>query len=154
MKKLFVIALLMVGMTIFAQERNRKQQRSQMEQFTPEQKNQLHLKRLTLHLDLDEKQQKEMNVIITEMNAKRETQKATITAMKEKEAKPTAEERFAMKSKMLDEQIVTKKRMEKILSPKQFEKWEQLKGELRAERNEKMKRSEKQNRYKDCEYKF
>ena len=127
MKKLFVLALLLVGTTIIAQERNRKHQGNEMEQFTPEQKSQLMLKKMTLELDLNDSQQKEMSAIISNNVAKKEAHKAEMKAMKEKGVKPTNDERFAMHMKMLDEQIVTKKRMEKILNAKQFEKWTSLK---------------------------
>ena len=115
----------MVGMTVFAQERNRKQHGNEMEQFTPEQRSELQLKKLTLDLDLNESQQKEMKAFIADKNTKMEAHR---TAMKEKGTKPTSDERFAMKSKMLDEQIATKKRIEKILNPTQLEKWNDLKG--------------------------
>ena len=127
MKKLFIIALLMVGTIIIAQERNRKHQGNEMEQFTPEQKSQLMLKKMTLELDLNDSQQKEMSAIISDNVAKKEAHKAEMKAMKEKGVKPTNDERFAMHMKMLDEQIATKKRMEKILNAKQFEKWTSLK---------------------------
>ena len=127
MKKLFIIALLMVGTIIIAQERNRKHQGNEMEQFTPEQKSQLMLKKMTLELDLNDSQQKEMSTIISDNVAKKEAHKAEMKAMKEKGVKPTNDERFAMHMKMLDEQIATKKRMEKILNAKQFEKWTSLK---------------------------
>lgn len=123
MKKLIVVALLLVGTTIMAQERNRKHQGDKMEQFTPEQKSQLMLKKMTLELDLNENQQKEMSVIIADKIAKMETHKTEMKAHKEKGVKPTTDERFAMHIKMLDEQIAAKKRMEKILNAKQFEKW-------------------------------
>jgi len=126
MKKLIVIALLMAGTTIFAQERNRKHQGNEMEQFTPEQQSQLMLKKMTLDLDLNESQQKEMSAIISEKMAKKEAMKAEMKAKKEKGVKPTNDERFAMHMKMLDEQIATKKRVEKILNAKQFEKWSSL----------------------------
>lgn len=126
MKKLFVIALLMAGTTIFAQERNRKHQGNEMEQFTPEQQSQLMLKKMTLDLDLNESQQKEMSTIISEKMAKKEAMKAEMKAKKEKGLKPSNDERFAMHMKMLDEQIATKKRVEKILNAKQFEKWSAL----------------------------
>jgi len=124
-----VMALLMVGITIFAQERNKKQQGNQMEQFTPEQRSELQVKKLTLELDLNESQQKEMKAFIVDKNTKMEAHRTAMKAMKEKGTKPTSDERFAMKSKMLDEQIATKKRMEKILNPKQLEKWNDLKGD-------------------------
>ena len=60
-------------------------------------------------------------------------------AMKEKGVKPTNDERFAMHMKMLDEQIAAKKRMEKILNAKQFEKWTSLKDEHKGNRQEKHK---------------
>jgi protein CpxP len=127
MKKLFVLALLIVGTTIVAQERNRKQHGNEMEQFTPEQQSQLMLKKMTLELDLNDSQQKEMSTIISDKMARKEAHKAEMKAKKEKGIRPSSDELFAMKSKMLDEQIATKKRMEKILTPKQFEKWNELK---------------------------
>ena len=129
-----VLALVMVGMTIFAQERNRKQQGNEMEQFTPEQRSQLQLKQMSLNLDLNDAQQKEMKVVIADMNTKREAHRTAMKAMREKAVKPTTDERFTMKMKMLDEQIVIKKRMEKILNPKQFEKWTALKEEHKGAR--------------------
>jgi periplasmic protein CpxP/Spy len=129
MKKLIVITLLIVGTTIIAQERNRKQRGNEMEQFTPDQKSQLMLKKMTLDLDLTDAQQKEMSAIISDKIAKKESHKAEMKAMKEKGVQPTNDERFAMKMKMLDEQIATKKRVEKILNAKQFEKWTSLKEE-------------------------
>jgi len=134
MKNLFVIALLMVGTTIFAQERNRKHQGNEMEQFTPVQQSQLMLKKMTLELDLNDSQQKEMSAIISDNVAKKEAMKAEMKAKKEKGVKPTNDERFAMHMKMLDEQIATKKRVEKILNAKQFEKWSTLKENHKGNR--------------------
>jgi hypothetical protein len=135
MKKLFVLALLIVGTTMIAQERSRKHQGNEMEQFSPQQKSQLMLKKMTLELDLNDSQQKEMSSIISDKIAKMESHKAEMKAMKEKGVKPTNDERFAMHMKMLDEQIATKKRMEKILNAKQFDKWTSLKEEHQENRN-------------------
>lgn len=139
MKKLIVLALLIVGTTIVAQERNKRPQRMGMEQFTPEQKSQLMLKKMTLELDLNDSQQKEMSAIISEKIAKKEAHRAEMKAMKEKGVRPTNDERFAKQIKMLDEQIATKKRMEKILNAKQFEKWASLKEEHKENRQEMLK---------------
>ena len=126
----------MVGLTTVAQERNRKQHANEMEQFTPAQRNELQLKKLTLELDLNESQQKEMKGFIADMNSKREAHRTAMKAMKEKQTKPTSDERFAMKIKMLDEQIATKKRVEKILDPKQYEKWSELREKRQEDRHE------------------
>lgn len=139
------MTFLLVGMTVLAQERNRKQHGNEMEQFTPEQRSQLQLKKLTLELDLNESQQKEMKIFITDMNTKREAHRTAMKAMKEKETKPTSDERFTMKMKMLDEQIATKKRVEKILNPKQYEKWSELREKHQGDRQRKHQRNHQGN---------
>ncbi len=128
MKKLFIAAILVVGMTSFAQEKKARPERTQMEQMTPEQRNQLQLKKLTLELDLNASQQKEMSKIIAEQTAKREAKMAERKANKDSAKKLTSEELFAKKSQMLDEQIVMKERMEKILTPEQYKKWDDMKA--------------------------
>jgi len=127
MKKLIIATLLLVGISSFAQEKNkmeRRQHEMEMEKFTPEQRNELTLKKMTLELDLSSKQQSQMKSIIAEKSAKRE---AMMKARKENTEKPTRDERFAMKSKMMDEQIAMKTKMKTILSPEQFEKWGAMK---------------------------
>lgn len=145
-KRLIILALLLVGTTIIAQERGRKQQGKEMEQFTPEQKSQLMLKKMTLELDLNEAQQKEMSAMISDKIAKMESHKADMKAKREKEIRPTKDERFAMQMKMLDEQIVTKKRMEKILNAKQFEKWTSMKEGHRENHQNKMQNKHQRKR--------
>lgn len=125
MKKLIIAALLSVGMTTFAQEKPLAK-REKMEQLTPEQRNELHLKKLTLDLGLNASQQKEMAKIISEQSAKMETAKAERKARAEKNQKMTADERFALQSKMLDEKIATKEKVKKVLTAEQFEKWEKM----------------------------
>jgi Spy/CpxP family protein refolding chaperone len=123
MKRLMIAALLIVGLSSFAQDNKvieKRGNRTPMEKFTPEQRNQLMLKKMTLDLDLNAKQQEQMKQIIAEQSTKREAMKAK---QKENKQKPTADELFAMKNKMLDEQIATKNKMKTILSPEQFEKW-------------------------------
>ncbi len=124
----------MAGMTIMAQPRNNRHQRNGMDQFTLEQRSELQVKKLTLELDLTESQQKEIKAFIADKNTKMEAHRTAMKAMKEKGTKPTSDERFAMKSKMLDEQIAAKKRMQKILNEKQFEKWTALKEEHQGNR--------------------
>ncbi|MDD5150515.1 MAG: hypothetical protein PHC28_08540 [Flavobacterium sp.] len=130
MKKLMIAALLVVGMSGFAQNRQEmgnRPDRSEMEKMSPEQQNQLMLKKMTLELDLNAKQQEQVKQIIVEKSAKRESMKTERMAKKDEGKKPTADERFEMKNKMLDEQIAMKDKMKSILSPEQFEKWNDLK---------------------------
>ena len=135
MKKLIIATLLVVGMSAFAQDKKemeKRHHRDEMEKFTPEQRNQLMLKKMTLELDLNAKQQEQMKQIIAEQSTKREAMR---TPRKANQEKPTSDELFAMKNKMLDEQIVMKNKMKSILSPEQFEKWDAMK-EKHHQRNE------------------
>lgn len=130
MKKLFIVALLIVGMTSFAQERKGRTARAEMENLTPEQRNELKLKKMTLELDLNAKQQEQVGQIITEQSVKREAMRAERKAKQEK----STDERFAMKSKMMDEQIAVKNKMKSILSAEQFEKWNAQKEKQQEKR--------------------
>jgi DNA primase catalytic subunit len=125
MKNLIIALVLVLGMTSFAQERKEKPSREEMEKFTPEQRNQLMLKKMTLELDLNAKQQEQVKQVIAEQSTKREAMKAE---QKAKQEKPTTDERFAMKNKMLDNQIAMKAKMKTILTAEQLEKWDAMKG--------------------------
>jgi len=129
MKKLIAAALLIVGMTTFAQEkpeRKEKGERPQIEKFTPEQRNQLRIKKLTLELDLTSSQQQEMGKILAEADAKREAGRAAHKAQKDSPKKLTADERFARQNKMLDEKIAFKAKVKKVLNADQLSKWEKM----------------------------
>lgn len=143
MKKLFLLALLVVGTTTFAQKREEKR-----EQLTPEQQVELQVKRMKLELDLNDKQIVEVKKIMSKQIEKREAKKAELKAKKAEGQKPTADERFALKNQMLDEQIAHKAEMKKILTADQFSKWEQNRDEAKSKmkskmKNRKMKSSEK-----------
>ena len=123
MKKVCIVALLVIGLSSFAQERKERHPKGEMEQMTPEQRNQLHLKKMTLDLDLNAKQQEQLTKILADQSAKREAMKAEHKAKMEE---PKAI-RFEMKKKILDEQIEMKNKMKSILSAEQFAKWEMKK---------------------------
>ena len=132
MKKLFFTALLMTGISLFAQENNSVRSSAKMEQLTPEQRNQLHLKKLTLDLDLTPSQQKEMEKLLAERNAKKQAAVAERKNSKNTAAKPSADERYAKRNQMLDEQIAFKQKVKKILNEKQYAKWEERKDAKRG----------------------
>jgi Spy/CpxP family protein refolding chaperone len=126
MKKVFIVAVLALGLNSFAQDLKERPSREKMVQMTPEQRNQLLVKKMTLDLDLNAKQQEQVGKIIAEQSAKREAMKTERKAKME-EAKAIS---FEMKKKILDEQIEIKNKMKSILSPEQFAKWE-----MRKEKN-------------------
>ena len=79
MKKLILAAVLVVSTLTFAQERGRKG-----EKLTPEQQTELQVKKMTLELDLDAKQQKEVKAILLENAKKRDAKMAEMKAKREK----------------------------------------------------------------------
>ena len=145
MKKLIITAVLLIGLSAFAQEQAKNSGREKLEQMTPQQKNELRLKKLTLDLSLSASQQKEMGKIIAEMEAKREGFKKERLAKKEAGTNLTKDELFAMRTKRLDEKIATKERVKKILDANQFEKWEKMQDK-RMEKMSKFSRGRKDKR--------
>lgn len=120
MKKVLIAIIMMSSLATFAQDRKMKRN-----DFTPEQRVELQVKKMTLDLDLNDKQQKDLKKLLTEQSKKREEAKIKHEAIKAADKKPTNDERFAMRNKMMDEKIAFKAEMKKILNEKQMEKWEE-----------------------------
>jgi Spy/CpxP family protein refolding chaperone len=139
MKKVFLALLLLVGVATIAQE-NRKpgSKRAEMEKMTSEERSELRLKRLTEILKLNEKQQKEVGVILVEQQQKREKALAEFKSMKEKGTKPTTEERASRAKQRQEDQKATTDKLHKILTPQQMKKWDEIK-----ERNKERMREKK-----------
>ena len=133
MKKMILASALVATTLTFAQDR--KQGR---EKLTPEQQTELQVKKRTLDLDLDAKQQKEIKTILLEQAKKREAKMAEMKAKREKGEKPSADEKFEMKNKMLDNQIENKAQMKKILKPEQFAKWEEKQSDRKKNQSERV----------------
>lgn len=144
MKKVIFIAVLLVSTLTFAQQRGpgkmgKNTPLNQRESFTPEQQTELQVKRMTLHLDLTTKQQEELKKIVLENSKKRAVKKVEMQAKRAEGKQPTSEERFAMQSQRLDNQIAMKAELKKILSKEQLEKWEDHQKENQEKRNNKSK---------------
>ena len=114
MKKLIVAALLVVGLTTYAQEKEGR--KAGKEKLTTEQKVNLQVKKMTKDLDLNEKQTKDVRALVTKQVEKREDIKAQIQAEKE---------------------AVTVE-MKKILTAEQYAKWEKNREEKIENFKEKM----------------
>ena len=114
MKKLIVVAFLVVGFTTFAQvEKKEKGDKEPMEKISPAERGEREVKRMTKDLGLNDSQQKEMKALFSETASKRG----------EGDNKPSKENRKAMKGKI-----------SKILTQEQNAKWEKI----QEERKEKM----------------
>ncbi len=141
MKKLALIVLFVVGLSTYAQGEKRQDRKAEdRERLSPEQRDQLQLKRLTMELNLNESQQKDIAKILAEQTAKREKMKADYLAQKQKGTKLTADERFAKENQKLDDRAALKARVQKVLTPEQFKKWEDMKKEKREHMKERIEK--------------
>ena len=127
MKKLIVVAFLVVGFTTFAQvEKKEKGDKEPMEKMSPEKRSEREVKRMTKDLGLNDSQQKEMKALFSEITSKKV----------DGNDKPSKEDRKAMKGKI-----------SKILNPEQNAKWEKIqeerKDKVKERREEKIGKNEK-----------
>lgn len=119
MKKAFLILTLVLSLLTFAQEK-----KGAVEKMSPEQQSILLVKKMTLSLDLNQKQQEEIKALLLERTQKKAAHQLAQKEKKEKGEKPTATEKFEKQSQLLDAQIEFKAKMKKILSEEQFKKWD------------------------------
>jgi hypothetical protein len=158
MKKLILAALLAVSVSTFAQCKKEMEKKCHTEKHSPDERNvgmeklsseqrtQLMVKKMTLELDLNAKQQEQVKQIIAEQMVKREAMRAEQMDKKEEDKKRTADQIFVIKNKILDEQIAMKNKMKTILSPEQLEKWKAIQETHQA----KMKEGRGRNEEKKC----
>jgi hypothetical protein len=148
MKKLVLIAIALMTVQAFAQQKRgegNKERMHKMQNLSPEEAATMQTKRLTLHLDLNKKQQAEVQKLLL---ANAEARKAKMEEMKAKREKgelqkPTKEERLKMANARLDHQIAMKSKMKEILSEEQFAKWEKMQARMAHKGKEKRKVQDK-----------
>ncbi|MTH16445.1 hypothetical protein [Flavobacterium sp. LC2016-01] len=139
MKKLFIAALLFVGVASFAQDMDQKPAGDQRERMTPEQRNEKQLKKLTSELNLDANQQTQVKQLLADRSAKAEKMREARQANKDSGTKPTAAEREAFKKDMLAERDANDAKMKSILNADQYTKWKKIQEENKDKAREKMK---------------
>ncbi|WP_125722490.1 hypothetical protein [Flavobacterium ustbae] len=145
MKKLFIAAMLFVGIASFAQETDQKPSREHKERMTPEQRNEKQLKKLTSELSLDANQQAQVKQLLAERSAKAEKFKEARKERKDSNVKPTAEEKAAFKKQMEDEVAANDAKMKSILKADQYTKWKTLQEQKKDKMREKAKEHKKTN---------
>ncbi|WP_284651407.1 hypothetical protein [Flavobacterium terrisoli] len=124
MRKVFLAMLLLVGISTFAQEKRGSR-------LTSEEKIDLQVKRITRDLSLDEKQAKEVRVLIAKEVEKREAKRAEVKEQK-------TQKREEVKAKMKKEQAAFAAEMKKVLTAEQYAKWEKQREEKKARMVEKI----------------
>lgn len=144
MKKLAILALALITFQANAQDKKevKKERKEKMMQLEPQEMAELKTKKMTLHLDLTEAQQKKVMALNLEQAKQRKAAMEKRKEAKEKGEKPTKEERLAFENKKLDAQIEIKKQMKSILNDEQYKKWETM-LEKRARSKNRMKRGKR-----------
>ncbi len=152
MKKIILIAIAFIGLQATAQQQrkqgpNNGERGDMFMNLSAEEAATLRTKKMTLALDLNESQQKEIQKINLE-NAKQ--RKAMMEERKVKKEsgelkKPTEEDRLKMMNAKLDHKIAMKAKMKNILNDEQYARWE--KAQMRMEKKGKeLKKKGKQNK--------
>jgi len=144
MKNLLSIVVLVFAFTFTAQAQ--KKRGNMGSKLTIEQQTTLAVKKMTLVLDLSDKQQKQIKPIIMSKIKNKNDFTEKRKAAKVNKQKPTSDEIFAIKIKQLDNQIMMKNSIKNILNEKQFDKFEKMhKSRTRMAKN-KMKERKRGNK--------
>ncbi|WP_297796962.1 hypothetical protein [uncultured Eudoraea sp.] len=142
MKKVIAITVLLIGLVGYSQRGHQfDNAHRNMKEMTSEQIAILKTKKMTLALDLNSEQQKEIQKINFENVEDRKAMMMERDAkrMDEEHSKPSAKERFDFQNERLDKMIAQKAKMKQILSEDQFEKWERIHQHQRHHRKDRNK---------------
>ncbi|AUC86143.1 hypothetical protein CW731_13005 [Polaribacter sp. ALD11] len=143
MKKLATILVFVLAFTLSTQAQ--KKRGHKRPQLTTEQQTDLTVKRMTLALDLSERQQNQMKPIITSKVVEKKALMEKRKEARKNDKRPSSDEIYAMKSKMLDNRIAMKNSMKDILNKEQFEKFEKMHKKRAAKDKQMMKKKSKNN---------
>lgn len=138
MKKLAHVLLIAIAFSFTTQAQ--QQRKEKKPQLSVEQHTDLALKRLTLALDLTEKQQSQIQPLIKAQTTKKMAMMEKRKEMRKNNTKPTADEVYKMQAERLDDQIAMKNRMKTILNDSQFEKLEKMEKDRKMKGRDAMKR--------------
>jgi hypothetical protein len=128
MKKVILLAVLLAGFSAMAQGGERRH-RDGFRNMSAEQTATLQTKKMTLVLDLTESQQAQIQSFHLDNVKLRKAKMAEHRTKKEEGEKHelSSDELYAMKKARLDGAIAHKAKLKKILTEKQFDKWEEMK---------------------------
>jgi hypothetical protein len=128
MKNLALLLIMAIAGTISvnAQQNSYQNNKQQRPQFSAVQHSELAIKKMTLALDLNEKQQNQIKPLLLAQATQRKAAMEKMKAARANKQRPSEDELFAMKNQQLDHQIVMKKAMKEILTKEQFEEFEKM----------------------------
>lgn len=142
MKKLIVLAALVISSVTFGQENHREKREhhkkgrmEMMKDLSPEQMATLRTKKMTLALDLTKTQQNKMHALHLENAKARKDQMKKREQLKGTEKpKLSSEEKYQKMNSVLDRKIEMKSKMKSILTEEQFQKWERSQKQNRSKK--------------------
>ena len=146
MKKLILIAIAFIGLQATAQQQRKQDPQNgergeKMMNLSAVEIATLQTKKMTLALDLNASQQKEIQQINLENATMRKAHMDERKAKREvgTAEKPSKEERLKMMNAMLDHKIEMKAKMKTILNKEQYAKWEKAQARMDNNRKEGVK---------------
>lgn len=128
--------MLVLALGVITTSSAQKGKKEDRQKLTPEQRTELAVKKMTLKLDLTPSQANQIKPLLLKQTNERKAMREKRKEMKEKGTKLSSDERYALKSKKLDNMIAFKAEMKRILNEKQYEKFEKI-------ANRKMKKGKK-----------
>jgi len=151
MKKTIALLVLLIGLNTTAQKMYPSMQRKMLPKFTPEQQATLKSKKMTLQLDLNNKQQNQIYSLILkhEQNIQKFKQKQRAAFIKGE--KPSREQQFNLLNKGLEARINFQKKLKNILTDKQYQQWKR-EAAKKTQRHKNIRKLK--NGYKRLERKF
>jgi hypothetical protein len=135
MKKIASILVLVFAFTFTTQAQQKR--KNKRPNFSIEQRTELAVKKMTLALDLSDKQQDEIKPLLMAQAEDRKAAMEKRKALRDEEKKSSADELFAMKNQQLEAKIEFKNKMKDILKAEQFEKFEKM-AKHRKQKGKKM----------------
>lgn len=142
MKKIITMIVLVIGIA-FTTQAQKKDRGNKKDDFTPKQKTELAVKKMTLKLDLTDNQISQIKPLLRKQITERSEMHKKRKASKEKDTKLSSDERYAMAIKKLDKQIAFKKKMKSILNEKQYERFEKMAARKKGKKGMKGKKGKK-----------
>jgi len=144
MKNLVSILVLVFAFTFTTQAQKKRGDRGS--KLTIEQQTTLAVKKMTLVLDLSNKQQLQIKpIVMSKITDRKDFLEKRKTAKANKE-KLTSDEVFAIKNKQLDHQIIMKNSIKNILNKEQFERFEKMQKNRMKMAKHKMKGKKRGNK--------
>jgi hypothetical protein len=130
MKKILTLSLLLLTYGAMAQQRPyHRQSQKAFQELSPEQRATLQSKKMVLALDLDTRQQQQVESLLKKRFETREKMRATHRKAAADSSKSlTPEARYGRMNAHLDREIAFQQEMKNILTESQFEDWKKRQG--------------------------